>query len=190
MSADVTAELIHALIENMKGARDDWASLAMVIDLRAGRVSGTHGYAYSPDGTVSAVASRPSGVRPALEAYLESHDQPGQEPVKILVQLSRASGTYEVTFEDDDAARWKVTRRTSSRSARSRARTSSEQTGPMSEVVYAVEERGWIPKVIREGDQLQLIMGIDPTVAMTSASSSSRSTRSTSPFSVPASPVT
>ena len=60
----------------------------------------------------------------------------------------------------------------------------------MSEVVYAVEERGWIPKVIREGDQLQLIMGIDPTVAMTSASSSSRSTRSTSPFSVPASPVT
>jgi len=31
----------------------------------------------------------------------------------------------------------------------------------MSEVVYAVEERGWIPKVIREGDQLQLIMGID-----------------------------
>lgn len=31
----------------------------------------------------------------------------------------------------------------------------------MSDVVYAVEGRGWIPKVIREGDQLQLIMGID-----------------------------
>ena len=31
----------------------------------------------------------------------------------------------------------------------------------MSEVVYAVEERGWIPRVIREGDQLQLIVGID-----------------------------
>ena len=29
--------------------------------------------------------------------------------MKILVQLSRASGTYEVTFEDDDPARWKVT---------------------------------------------------------------------------------
>ena len=72
MSTDATAALIRALIENMKGARDDWASLAMVIDLRGGRVSGTHGYAYSPDGTVSAVASRPSGIRPALEAYLGS----------------------------------------------------------------------------------------------------------------------
>ena len=27
----------------------------------------------------------------------------------ILVQLDRGSGTYEVTFEDDDPARWKVT---------------------------------------------------------------------------------
>ena len=31
----------------------------------------------------------------------------------------------------------------------------------MRDVVYAVEERGWLPKVVREGDQLQLIMGID-----------------------------
>ncbi|KQY57371.1 MULTISPECIES: DUF6357 family protein [unclassified Nocardioides] len=31
----------------------------------------------------------------------------------------------------------------------------------MSEVVYAVEAQGWIPKVIREGDQLQLKMGVD-----------------------------
>ena len=52
MSTDVAAALLRALIENMKGARDDWASLAMVIDLRGGRISGTHGYAYSPDGTV------------------------------------------------------------------------------------------------------------------------------------------
>ena len=31
----------------------------------------------------------------------------------------------------------------------------------MGDVVYAVEERGWIPTVIREGDQLRLTMGID-----------------------------
>ena len=31
----------------------------------------------------------------------------------------------------------------------------------MRDVVYAVEERGWLPTVIREGDQLQLVMGID-----------------------------
>jgi hypothetical protein len=29
--------------------------------------------------------------------------------VKILVQFDRDSGKYEVTFEDDDASRWKVT---------------------------------------------------------------------------------
>jgi hypothetical protein len=110
MSDDVTAGLIRALVENMKGAGDDWASLAMVLDLSGGRIRGTHGYAYSPDGTVSAVASRPSGIRLAVDAYLECYVEPDQEPpVAILVQLGRTSGTYEVTFEHDDAARWKVT---------------------------------------------------------------------------------
>ena len=110
MSDDVTAGLIRALVENMKGAGDDWASLSMVLDLSGGRIRGTHGYAYSPDGTVSAVASRPSGIRLAVDAYLECYVEPDQEPpVAILVQLGRTSGTYEVTFEHDDAARWKVT---------------------------------------------------------------------------------
>jgi hypothetical protein len=110
MSDDVTAGLIRALVENMKGAGDDWASLAMVLDLSGGRIRGTHGYAYSPDGTVSAVASRPSGIRLAVDAYLECYVEPDQEPpLAILVQLGRTSGTYEVTFEHDDAARWKVT---------------------------------------------------------------------------------
>ncbi|MET0812075.1 MAG: hypothetical protein ABWY03_03405 [Microbacterium sp.] len=110
MANDAAADLIRALIENMKGAPDDWASLAMVIDLSGGRISGTHGYAYPPDGAIAAVASRPSGVRPAVEAYLDSAYQPSQEPpVKILVQFERASGKYEVTFEDDDTSRWKVT---------------------------------------------------------------------------------
>lgn len=110
MSDDVTAGLIRALVENMKGAGDDWASVSMVLDLSGGRIRGTHGYAYSPDGTVSAVASRPSGIRLAVDAYLECYVEPDQEPpVAILVQLGRTSGTYEVTFEHDDAARWKVT---------------------------------------------------------------------------------
>jgi hypothetical protein len=110
MSDDVSADLVRALIENMKGAPDDWASLAMIVDLTAGRVSGTHGYAYSPDGASSAVASRPSGVRPSVEAYLGGHAEPGQQPpLKLLVQVERDSGRYEVTFEDRDASRWKVT---------------------------------------------------------------------------------
>ena len=108
--SDATADLIRAVIENMKGAHDDWVSLAMIIDLRGERVIGTHGYAYTPDRTTSAVASRPSGIQAAVAAYLGSADQRRQEPpVAILVQLDRVSGRYEVTFEHDDAARWKVT---------------------------------------------------------------------------------
>ena len=110
MSDAAAIDLVRALIENMKGASDDWEALAMVIDLGGGRIRGTHGYAYSPGDSISAVASRPSGIRPAVEAYLESNPKPAQDPpVTILVQLNRRSGTYEVTFEDDDAGRWKVT---------------------------------------------------------------------------------
>lgn len=108
--SDRAAELVRALIENLRGARDDWASLAMVIDLRGGRVGGTHGYAYSPDGSVSAVASRPSAVDKAVRAFLDGQDEPRHAPpVTFLVQVDRSSGSYEVTFEHDDAARWKVT---------------------------------------------------------------------------------
>jgi len=109
MSNDVTADLIVVLVENMKGAPDDWASLSIVVDINAGRLSGTYGYAYSPDGTASAVASRPSGVRTAVEAYLESHGGPDRRPpLKLLVQFDRSSGRYVVTFEEHDPSRWKV----------------------------------------------------------------------------------
>lgn len=110
MSSDVTADLIRALIENMKGASDDWETLAMVIDFSGGRFSGTHGYAYAPSGVISAVASRPSAIRPAVNAYIEDHYQPGAAlPVAILVQFDRTKGEFEVTFEDSDVSRWKVT---------------------------------------------------------------------------------
>ena len=46
----LAADLVRALIENMKGARDDWASLAMVIDLRGGRISGRTGTPTRPTG--------------------------------------------------------------------------------------------------------------------------------------------
>ncbi|MFJ2370772.1 hypothetical protein [Microbacterium sp. NPDC087665] len=103
-------DLIRALIEHMKGERDDWESLAMVIDFSGGRFSGTHGYTYSPDGVVSAVASRPSAIRPTVNAYTESLYEPGAAlSVAILVQFDRTKGEYEVTFEDSDVSRWKVT---------------------------------------------------------------------------------
>ena len=68
---------------------------------------------------------------PAVEAYLESYYKPdaGLPPVKILVQFDRDSGKYEVTFEDDGhVALEGDPARTSSRSARSCARTSIDPT--------------------------------------------------------------
>ncbi|PYD02352.1 hypothetical protein [Microbacterium sp.] len=109
-SDDVTTALVRALIENMKGAAEGWKSFAMVIDFDGDRFSGTHGYAYSPDGAASAVASRPSAVRDAVNAYMDSYYEPGQpRPVAVLVQFDRDNGKYEVTFEDEDASRWQVT---------------------------------------------------------------------------------
>lgn len=109
MANDVTADLIHALVDNMRGTADDWQSLSIVISFDDDRISGTSGYAYSPDGVISAVASRPSGVQPAVEAYTASYYKPGEPlPVKLLVQFDRTTGKYEVTFEDTDVSRWNV----------------------------------------------------------------------------------
>ncbi len=45
-----------------------------------------------------------------MEAFLESYGQPAQRPpLTLLVQFDRESGRYEVTFEDLDSSRWKVT---------------------------------------------------------------------------------
>lgn len=110
MNDDVTQNLIHALVDNLSGAHDDWDSLAMVLTFKTGRLSGTHGYAYSANGEVSAVASRPSAVTPAVMSYLASRYKPDELlPCSLLVQYSRESGKYDVTFEDTDSTRWSVT---------------------------------------------------------------------------------
>lgn len=110
MSTDATTDLIGALIDHMKGAPSNWRTFAVVVELRDGRVATTYGYTYSPDGATSAVASRPSGILPAVQAYLATKYEPGQVlPLKFLVQFNRDEGLFEITFEDTDAARWKVT---------------------------------------------------------------------------------
>lgn len=94
----------------MRGAAEGWRTLSIVVELRDGRVGNTFGYTYSPDGTVSAVASRPSGILPAVQAYLADKYTPDQKlPLKLLVQFNRDSGQFEITYEDADATRWKVT---------------------------------------------------------------------------------
>ena len=110
MTDDVTTGLIRALVDNLTGVDKEWQALSMVLDFAGGRFSGTHGYAYPDDGSIAAVASHPYYAKAAVNAYLESHYKPGDPlPAAILVQFDRTSGQYEVTFEDTDATRWRVT---------------------------------------------------------------------------------
>lgn len=82
----------------------------MIIESSNGRFNSAHGYLYSPDGTISVVAARPSAVLPFADAYANGYYKPGEAlPVKILVQYDRTSGKYLITFEDTDETRWKVT---------------------------------------------------------------------------------
>ncbi|MDJ1114602.1 hypothetical protein [Microbacterium dauci] len=110
MTTGPAAELIEAIVEHLRGAPDEWDALALVIELRGDRVATTYGYVYQADGTTAAVASRPSGVLSTVRAYLAATYEAGQRlPLKLLVQFERITRAYEITFEDSDAARWKVT---------------------------------------------------------------------------------
>jgi len=110
MSTELATKLIRALIENLRTTRDDWSSLAMVLEFNESELSGTYGYLYFTEGTSSAVSVRPSRIEPSVAAYAAAYYEPGQSlPVKMLVQFDRTAGEYEVTFEDTDASRWQVT---------------------------------------------------------------------------------
>jgi hypothetical protein len=113
VTGNVAADLIRALIETLEDPSvdaDRWQSLAIILEFPDGEFNGAHGYLYSPDGVIAAVASDPWAVRPAVKAYTDSHYQPGEVlPRKALVQFDRVTGKYDVTFEDTDETRWKVT---------------------------------------------------------------------------------
>jgi len=115
MAGNVTADLIRALIDNMGGPsvdRDGWESLAIILEFPDGEFNEAHGYLYSPDGAISAVASDPWAVGPAVKVYTDSYYKPDEAlPRKILVQLDRTTGKYNTTFEETDEARWKMTPR-------------------------------------------------------------------------------
>lgn len=115
MTGNVTADLLRALIDNMEDPvvdGDGWESLAIILEFPDGAFNAAHGYLYSPDGEITAVASDPWAVAPAVKAYTDSYYTPGANlPRKALVQLNRTTGKYRVTFEETDEARWKVTPR-------------------------------------------------------------------------------
>ncbi|MGO2518540.1 MAG: hypothetical protein ACTH8F_00305 [Microbacterium sp.] len=110
MSSDVTVGLIRALVEHMEYAPDEWASLVMVLEFDHEKVNGVSGFAYSAEGQDSAVTASPYEIRSAVKAYTDSYFTPGESlPVSLLVQFDRTKGKYEVTFEDTDEERWKLT---------------------------------------------------------------------------------
>ncbi|HWK79083.1 hypothetical protein [Microbacterium sp.] len=115
MSENVTADLLHALVDNLDGPdidREGWASMSMILEFPEGAFNEAHGYLYSPDGTISAVAADAWAVKPAVDAYLASYFKDGDAlPVQVLLQLDRTNGKYNVTFEDTDETRWKMTPR-------------------------------------------------------------------------------
>ena len=110
---EATVALIRALVQNIDGPDVDWEnweSMAIVISSYGGRFNSASGYTYSPDGTISAVAARPSKVLPAVDAYVSGYFKPDEKlPVMLLVQFDKKSGKYSILFEDTDETRWKIT---------------------------------------------------------------------------------
>jgi len=115
MAGNVTADLFRALIENLEAPvvdGDRWESMAFILEFPDGEFNGAHGYLYLPDGVIAAVASDPWAVKAAVKAYTDGYYKPGEAlPRKILVQFDRTTGKYDITFEENDEARWKVTPR-------------------------------------------------------------------------------
>ncbi|NYG59320.1 hypothetical protein BJ980_002243 [Nocardioides daedukensis] len=113
MSQDATVELIRSLVQNLDGPQvdwDGWQSMSMILEFPGGRFNSAHGFLYSPDGTISAVACRPTRVLPAVDAYVRSKYSAGDAPaLKMLVRFDRTAGQYEVLFEESDEKRWQIT---------------------------------------------------------------------------------
>lgn len=110
MSENVAVDLVGALVQQIGSVADDWNSLSMVLQFTDDYLSGTYGFVYSADGEGSSVAASPWRIKEAVTAYMRSYYQPGDAyPVKMLVQYDRSAGKYEVTFEDTDVLRWKLT---------------------------------------------------------------------------------
>ncbi|MES2631150.1 MAG: hypothetical protein V4611_04280 [Patescibacteria group bacterium] len=110
---DASVNLLRAIVQNVSGPQvdwDNWESMSILVESFQGRFNSVSGSLYSPDGTISIVAARPSAVLPFVDAYISSKYKPGEKlPVCFLVQYSRKSGKYTITFEDTDEKRWKIT---------------------------------------------------------------------------------
>lgn len=115
MSRNTTRDLLHAIVDTMAGPDADiegWDSMSMILEFPGGSFNEAHGFLYSADGTISAVASDALAIKPTVTACMQSQYEAGDAlPVQALVQLNRRTGRYTVTFEDHDDSRWRMTPR-------------------------------------------------------------------------------
>ncbi len=104
------ADLIRAVIASDEEFTGSWDAFSVVIRLNdEGVPSGSNGYLYSGAHDFRAIAADPFDIRPAMAAYLRSVYGDGPRPLKMLIQFDRASGRFNVQFEDKDPKRWAVT---------------------------------------------------------------------------------
>ncbi|QZY51940.1 hypothetical protein [Leucobacter tenebrionis] len=110
MNEDVTANLVRALIEHMRKAPEDWESMSMILGFDSEGVNRVTGFVYDDVGAYTSVTASPYDIGPVVKTYTDSRYQPEEPlPVSMLLQFDKTSGECQVTFEDNDAGRWRLT---------------------------------------------------------------------------------
>lgn len=112
-SNQTTVNLIRAIIDNLEGDIQDWnawKSFTMIVGSYEGKLNSLGGYLYSTDEVITAVSANSLKVLPLIDKYVKAYYKPGEKlPVSLLIQFDRTSGKYNLTFEDTDEMRWKIT---------------------------------------------------------------------------------
>lgn len=114
-SLDVTLDLFKSILSTVQPTKPaEWVSVAAVLNPNKAStvfpIGGAFTYVYASDGSATGATLDSVAAGPALRAYMDSYYGPDEAwPVQLLLQFDRASGQYEVTFEETDATRWKIT---------------------------------------------------------------------------------
>ncbi len=102
-------EMINVIVKDDNAFELDWVSFTLILELREdGRPSGTNGYLFTKLGDFEPFATTPRLLRPSIAAYFQEVYGDTQPPIKMLLQFDRASGRFNVQFEDKDESRWQV----------------------------------------------------------------------------------
>ncbi|MGL4423254.1 MAG: hypothetical protein ACRCZF_21510 [Gemmataceae bacterium] len=103
------SNLIKAIINSEEEFAKHWNAFSVIFGFDSDGISdNSYGYLYSSTG-FRAVAPAPWDVEKEMAAYLRTVYGDGPGPIKMLLQFDRASGQFNVEFEDKNPKRWAVT---------------------------------------------------------------------------------